>query len=68
MKNSQVKDILNICPPKEANLMGLYSYEESIPDVLSTVLTNEIQVLFTVGIKGRCMFIHNRKGTLIFGI
>lgn len=66
MKNSKVKDILKVYPPKEANLMGLSSYEESIRDVLSTVLTNEIQILLTDGMKSRYKFIHNRKNTLIF--
>lgn len=38
--------------------MEIYFYEESIQDLPSTVLTNEIQILFTVGIQGSYMFIH----------
>lgn len=53
------------CLVTKRSLMTMYSFEKSIQGGLSDVLTNAIQILFPVEIKGRYMFIRQGSTNLL---
>ena len=64
MKSSNAKRHSE-CLVTKRSLMKMRSFEKSIQDGPSAVLTNEIQILFPVGVKGRYMFIHKGSTNLL---